>query len=92
MRYARKRDQSELKIVAALRAAGFSVWRELPVDLLVWRKDTGFQCLENKTPTKTGKRRSRTDQQAQDDFVRLTETPVVLTAEEALRAMGAKFS
>lgn len=88
-RFAKKRDHSEPRIVEALEKAGFQVWRELPVDLLVWRPDIGFQCLENKTPTKTGKRRARKDQKAQDEFVKLTGTPVVLTPEEALRALGA---
>lgn len=87
--YARKRDTSEPDIVEALEKAGFRVWRELPVDLLVYRPDTGIRLLENKTPTKTGKRRKRKDQQAQDDFVKLTGTPVVLTPEAALEALGA---
>jgi hypothetical protein len=87
--YARQRDHSEPKIVEALEKAGFHVWRELPVDLLVWRPDIGFRCLENKTPTKTGKRRKRRDQQAQDEFVALTGTPVALTPMEALKALGA---
>lgn len=87
-RYARERDLSEPDIVKALRKAGFHVWRELPVDLLVYRPDVGIRLLENKTPTKTGKRRRRTDQEAQEEFIRLTGTPVVLTPEEALRALG----
>ncbi len=88
-RYARKRDTSEPKIIEALEAAGYHVWTRLPVDLLVWRPDTGFRCLENKTPTRTGKRRKRKDQQEQDDFLALTGCPVALTPEEALRALGA---
>lgn len=84
-----KRDESETEIVQALLRAGFAVWRDLPADLLVWRPDKGFQVLECKTPTKTGRRRRRKDQKGQDDFVALTSTPVVLTAEEALRALGA---
>jgi hypothetical protein len=87
-RWARKRDHSESDIVDALKKAGFHVWTSLPVDLLVYRPDTGIRLLENKTPTKTGKRRKRKDQAAQDDFISLTGTPVVLTAEEALRALG----
>ena len=88
-RFAAKRDQSEVEIVQALLRAGFAVWRHLPIDLLVWRPDKGFQLLELKTPTKTGRRRKRTDQKAQDDFIALTGTPVVLDAESALRALGA---
>jgi hypothetical protein len=91
-RYAKKRDTSEPEIVQALEKAGYHVWRELPVDLLVWRPDMGFALLENKTPTKTGKRRKRTDQKAQDEFVKLTGTPVVLTPEDALRALGSKIA
>jgi hypothetical protein len=87
--YARKRDDSEPNIVKALEKAGFKVWKELPCDLLVYRPDKGFQTLENKTPTKTGKRRKRKDQKAQDEFIRLTGTPVALTAEDALRKLGA---
>lgn len=86
--YARKRDESEADIVEALEKAGFRVWRELPVDLLLYRPDTGIRLLENKTPTKTGKRRKRTDQKAQDDFIKLTGTPVALTPEDALRKLG----
>lgn len=87
--YARKRDDSEKDIVEALEKAGFRVWRELPVDLLVYRPDIGIRLLENKTPTKTGKRRKRKDQKAQEEFIRLTGTPVVLTPEAALRVLGA---
>jgi len=87
-RYARERDISEPDIVKALRKAGFHVWRELPVDLIVFRPDIGIRLLENKTPTKTGKRRKRKDQEAQDEFIRLTGTPVALTPEEALKALG----
>ena len=84
-----KRDDSEKDIVAALEKAGFRVWRDLPVDLLTWRPDKGFQLLENKTPTSTGKRRKRRDQEAQEAFVKLTGTPIALTPEEALKALGA---
>jgi hypothetical protein len=83
-----KRDTSEPAIKQALERAGFTVWDHLPVDLLVFRPDVGIKLLENKTPTKTGKRRKRKDQQQQDEFIRLTGTPVALTAEEALRALG----
>lgn len=87
-RYARERDISEPDIVKALRKAGFRVWRELPVDLIVFRPDVGVRLLENKTPTPTGKRRKRKDQKAQDEFIRLTGTPVALTPEDALKALG----
>jgi len=88
-RYAMKRDHSEPEIKKALEKAGFKVWDHLPVDLLTWRPDKGFQLLENKTPTSTGKRRKRKDQEAQDAFVKLTGTPIALTPEQALKALGA---
>jgi Holliday junction resolvase len=47
-RYAKKRDKSEPEIVEALQAAGFKVWRELPVDLLAYRAGR-FYVLECKT-------------------------------------------
>jgi hypothetical protein len=84
-----KRDLSETDIVKALRKEGFWVYTQLPCDLLVWRPDKGWQTLENKTPTKTGKRRKRKDQKAQDAFIAMTGTPVALTPEDALRALGA---
>lgn len=84
-----KRDASEPDIVDALEKAGFHVWRRLPIDLLTWRYDKGFQPLEVKTPTKTGKRRARSDQEAQDAFLALTGCPIALTPEDALRALGA---
>lgn len=88
-RYRPQRDHSEPDIVEALQKAGFRVWRKLPVDLLTWRPDKGFQLLENKTPTKTGKRRKRKDQQTQDEFIALTGTAIALTPEQALKALGA---
>jgi hypothetical protein len=89
-RWSVKRDLAQPEIIAAIEAAGFQVWRiGLPVDLLVWRADKGVRLLEVKTPTKSGKRRARSDQQAQDVFIALTGTPVVKTSEEALRALGA---
>ncbi len=93
LRYAKRRDHSEPEIRKALEKAGFVVFDHLPVDLLCFRPDQcrdGFvRLLEIKTPTKTGKRRKRKDQEAQDAFVKLTGTPIALTAEDALRALGA---
>src|ERR1700686_785964 len=100
MTYARKVDHSQADIVKGLRDAGY--WVEgirRPVDLLVGLKkvniydDEGFSpiwrwtLLEVKTPTKTGKRRSRTDQALQDQFIKETGTAVVTTLEEALKAL-----
>ena len=86
-RHAARRDAAEPDIVKALHAAGFRTWRHLPVDLLVWRADRGFAVLEVKTPTRTGKRRSRRDQEAQAAFIADTGCPVVLTPLDALQAL-----
>ena len=89
-RWDARRDLSQPGIIQAIEAAGFQVWIiGWPVDLLVWRADKGVKLLEVKTPTRSGKRRARSDQQAQDAFIALTGTPVVKTSEEALRALGA---
>jgi hypothetical protein len=84
-----RKDASEGEIADALERAGFLVWDKLPVDLLTWRADLGFQLLECKTPTKTGKRRKRKDQADQAEFLTLTKTPVALTPEAALLLLGA---
>jgi hypothetical protein len=44
--------------------------------------------MEVKTPTKSGKRRKRTDQADQDAFIAETGTPVVKSLEEALTALN----
>lgn len=87
-RYAMKRDVSEPAIRAALEKAGFLVWDYLPVDLLVFRPDKGVQLLETKTPDSKGRRRKRYDQAKQDAFLMMTDTPVALTPEEALKKLG----
>lgn len=90
-RRAAKRDTSEPAIVDALNAAGFLVWRELPVDLLTYRYDRGFQVVEVKTPygKKAPKARIDKRQEAQAEFIALTCCPVVMTPEEALLRLGA---
>lgn len=90
-KYAKRRDIAEPAIVQALEATGCTVYRELPCDLLVRRpRDPPgiLRTLECKTPTKSGKRRKRKDQEAQDKFIEATGTPVVLTAEQALGVLG----
>lgn len=90
MRRAYRRDEAEPAIVVALGQSGFLVWRLLqPCDLLVWRADKGWRLLEVKTPTKSGKQRTRHDQIDQGEFLELTGTPIVKTPMEALRALGA---
>ena len=97
-RRAAKRDTAEATVIAALRKAGALVYTELPCDALVYVPGDRFagnpnawphwRTLEIKTPTKSGKRRKRKDQPAQDSFLSETGTPVVCTPEEALRALG----
>ena len=87
-KYAKRRDVAESEIDSALRKAGCVVYRHLPCDLLVWHPATGMRLLEVKTPTKTGKRRTRHDQAEQDAFIAATGTPVVMTPEAALVALG----
>lgn len=92
MRRAAKTDAVQSFIVEGLRKCGYHV--EIigqPVDLLigVGRAPFLWKLLELKTPQKNGKRRNRKDQRNQDEFLRLTGTPVVCTLEEALKALGA---
>lgn len=92
-RYARKVDLSQKAIVEGLRALHYRVYLiGEPCDLLVYGWSNKRQCfrwqtLELKTPTKTGKRRKRTDQIDQQRFLEDTRTPVVLTLEDAIRAL-----
>lgn len=84
-------DFSQAEIIAALEKAGYEVYRQLPVDLLVRKRSNGrLALLECKTAT--GKRNPtakwRRDQETQNEFCRRTNTPRVTTAEEALRALG----
>jgi hypothetical protein len=99
MTYARKVDQSQAEIVKGLRDAGY--WVEVirrPVDLVVglkkfnlktedFRSVYSWTLLEVKTPTNSGKRRNRTDQALQDQFIKETGTPVVMTLQQALEAL-----
>lgn len=90
-RYAKRRDTAEPAIVQALEAVGALVWRlDLPCDLLVQFRGR-WQPLEVKTPRgKAGRTAQDRRQQAQRDFLYLTGTPVVKTAQEALQAVGAE--
>ncbi len=87
-RWDARRDLAEPAIVNALEAAGVRVWRELPCDLLTHYRGRWLP-LEVKTPTGTGKRRKRSDQAEQDEFIATTGTPVVMTPEQALAVVGA---
>ena len=89
MRYAARKDLVQSRIVATLRAAGVQVWvLHTPCDLLTYLRGRWLP-LECKTPTKAGKRRARSDQEAQEAFLAQTRCPVVTTPEEALKAVGA---
>lgn len=83
-------DSSQAEIIAALEKAGYEVFRQLPVDLLVRKRSNGsLALLECKT--RTGKRvpKAKLDkrQVAQQEFCERTGTPYVTTAEEALQAL-----
>jgi hypothetical protein len=90
VRRAAKRDTSEPAIIQALEAVGAEVWPlDYPVDLLV--KFRGhWHLLE----CKTGRGKALTvakdkRQQAQQNFLASTGTPIVRTPLEALKAIGA---
>ena len=89
-RYATKRDASEAPIVEALRAVGALVYRlDEPCDLLV-RFRGRWHTLEVKTPYgKAGRERLDKRQETQQNFLRLTGTPIVKSPLDALRAVGA---
>lgn len=90
LRYARRKDKSQDAIVAAVRNAGWRVWIiGWPCDLLCFKKGRGLRTLECKTGQgKSGRARVRSDQEAQNAFCELTETPRVTTPYEALLALG----
>lgn len=98
MRRASRVDTVQQEIVDGLRAHGYRV--EVigrPVDLLVGQPliphafgpgwSYRWTPMEIKTPTKTGARRVRRDQQAQDAFILETGCPVVTSLTSALRAL-----
>lgn len=91
MRRAARVDLAQAEIVEELRRLGYRVEViSRPVDLLVgliYSSGTRWRILEVKTPTKTGKRRKRKDQEEQDRFIAETGTPVVTSLEQALEAL-----
>jgi hypothetical protein len=87
VRFAKKRDANELQIVAALEAAGWRVYRELPVDLLCHKAGV-WKLLEVKEPAnKRNEPRLDKRQTEQAAFIALTNTPYVVTPEQALEAL-----
>lgn len=91
-RYAKRVDESQRAIRDALRAAGWTVWViGWPCDLLIWKAGRGFRTIECKSPYNAdGSQRKRKDQGDQVEFLQLTGTPIALTAEQALRLVGAQ--
>lgn len=89
-RYATRRDTAEPPIIAALEQVGAEVWAlDGPCDLLV-RFRTVWHLLEVKTGR--GKKSSIVKdrrQAKQRAFIESTNTPIVRTPIEALRAIGA---
>ena len=95
-RYAAKTDLSQRNIVASLEQARVRVWIiGRPCDLLCqfYCARHGIWCwqpLEVKTPTKRGRPPTRYDQEQQQEFLELTNTPVVTTFEEAWTVLNTR--
>lgn len=92
-RFDAKRDAAEPAIVQALQAAGWTVYRELPVDLLALKRTAAgvtVRLLEAKTAQgkRNPKARVRKEQVAQNEFVERWSIPKPTTPMEALLAVG----
>lgn len=84
-RFAKKRDAAEPEIVQALERVGATVCKlDRPVDLLVNYRKRWF-LLEVKSPKAHKDKRQLIQQQ----FITAMDVPVVRTADEALKAVGA---
>jgi hypothetical protein len=83
MRRAAKRDIAEPDIVTALEKIGAKVYRNLPVDLLVFHRNR-FICLEVKTP---GRSDHKAERKAQNAFIAETTCRVVKSPQEAIEAI-----
>jgi hypothetical protein len=76
-------DANQGEIVLALREAGIMVWViGEPCDLLTFYRGR-WKPIEIKSS-----KRKRNDQEAQDAFLKATDTPKVTTAMEALLALS----
>ena len=84
MAYARRRDENEAEIVAALQAAGCDVLRGTDIDLLCGHANRNY-FLEIKQPN--SRRRLRPVQVRLRDSWR-GQYAIVTSAEEALKAVG----
>ncbi len=92
-RYAARVDSTRSAIVKAVREAGWNVTQlKWPVDLLCDKKRNGLtviRLLECKPPAnKANKPRLDKRQKAQAEFCERLQVPYVVTAEQALRALG----
>lgn len=83
MRFAPRRDNTEPAIVEALKKAGWHVWRKLPVDLLLWHPQKGFDTLECKSVGKPLKPKEG----PQEAFIALTGCKIVSDPEQAIKAV-----
>ena len=89
-----KTDSSQQQIVDGLRKYGVHVWvLGKPVDLLCWHSRWGngnFKLLEVKTARGKRAPKARIDprQEAQNEFLALTGTPIVTDLSTALAALG----
>lgn len=88
-----KRDQAEPAIVEALEKAGWSVYRELPIDLLCLKRDgdrVKVKLMEVKTAKGKRKPKAVLDkrQAKQNEFCSRWEVSKPTTPMEALLAAG----
>lgn len=89
-----RRDLAEAPIVDALEKAGWTVYRELPVDLLCLKRinyeTVEVRLLEAKTAQgkRNPKARVRKEQVVQNEFVERWSIPKPTTPFEALLAVG----
>jgi hypothetical protein len=91
-RFAKRRDTSEPAIIDALERAGFDVWQRDEPDLMV-RKSSWAPGVVQLLECKTGRGKKMTitkdkRQEAQQQFIEATGTPVVRTPLEALTVLG----
>lgn len=94
VRRASKRDLVEREIIDGLARYGVHAWQlDFPCDLACWHSRWGpgnFKLLEVKTPHGKRKPKARLDkrQEAQNEFIALTGTPIVTDLSTALAALG----
>lgn len=80
-RYDARRDDNEKQIIDALEKAGFMVYRDLRVDLLLYHPVYGFDAMEVKSRGKPLKPKEG----PQKEFVESTGCPIVNDPETAVR-------